>query len=185
MSLTRLSVSDASAHTLAGIEALGGEPVALGDALGRVLARDVRSPVTLPPWDNASMDGFAVHAADVRGASADRQVRLRVTGTIAAGAGSDRAVQRGEAVRIMTGAPVPPGADSVVRVEDTTVDGDEVHVRDDRDAGANIRLAGEDVQDGAIVIRAGTTIQPAHIGVLSSVGCASPEVDRSQAASTS
>ena len=178
MSLTRLSVAEASAHTLAGVAALGDEPVALRDALGRVLARDVRSPVTLPPWDNASMDGFALHAGDVRGATAARPVRLRVSGTIAAGSTSERAVERGEAVRIMTGAPVPPGADSVVRVEDTLVTGDDVEIRDDRDAGANIRFAGEDVRVDAIVIRAGTTIHAAHVGVLSSVGCAEPLVRR-------
>jgi molybdopterin molybdotransferase len=178
VSLTRLSVADASAHTLAGVSPLGSEAVALADSLGRVLAHDVRSPVTLPPWDNSSMDGFAVHAADVRGASAERPVRLRVIGTVAAGATSERPVERGEAVRIMTGAPVPPGADSVVRVEDTATDGADVELRDDRDAGANIRHAGEDVREGAIVLRAGTTIQAAHVGVLSSVGCAVPEVYR-------
>ena len=178
MSLTRLSVAEASAHTLAGVTALAAEAVALRDALGRVLARDVISPVTLPPWDNSSMDGFAVHADDVRGATDAAPVRLRVIGTIAAGMRSERPVARGEAMRIMTGAPVPPGADSVVRVEDTTSSTDEVEVRDDRDARANIRVAGEDVREGAMVMRAGTTIMAAHVGVLSSVGCDRPAVHR-------
>ena len=178
MSLTRLSVADASAHTLAGLTPLGAEQVALRESLGRVLAREVVSPVSLPPWDNASMDGFAVIAEDVRGASVDSPVRLRVVETIAAGARSTRTLARGEAARIMTGAPVPAGADSVVRVEDTDVRGDDVQIRDDRDASSNIRLAGEDVRAGATVMRAGTSIGAAQVGVLSSVGCTMPWVHR-------
>ena len=146
MSLTRLSVAEASEHMLAGVAPLGEEPVDLPAALGRVLARDVTSPVSLPPWDNASMDGFAVHAADIRGASADSPVRLPVIDTVAAGRRGRVTLRAGVAVRIMTGAPVPWGADSVVRVEDTGGSADLVEVRDDRDAGANIRLAGEDVR---------------------------------------
>jgi molybdopterin molybdotransferase len=178
VSLTRLSVAEASAHTLAGLAPLGSEPVALHGSLGRVLAQDVVSPVTLPPWDNSSMDGFAVRAQDVRGASAAAPVRLRVVGTIAAGASGERAVAEGEAVRIMTGAPIPRGADTVIRVEDTTSSDDEVEIRDDRDAGANVRFAGEDVREGATVLRAGTPISAAQVGVLSAVGCARPLVHR-------
>lgn len=178
MSLTRLSVAEASAHTLAGIGPLGHEVVALRDSLGRVLAQDVVSPVTLPPWDNSSMDGFAVRAADVRGASAAAPVRLRVVGTIAAGARGDRPVGAGEAVRIMTGAPVPSGADSVIRVEDTASSGDDVEIRDDRDASSNIRAAGEDVRESATVVQAGTSITAAHVGVLAAVGCDRPLVHR-------
>ncbi|HKH93297.1 MAG TPA: gephyrin-like molybdotransferase Glp [Gemmatimonadaceae bacterium] len=178
MSLTRLSVAEASAHMLAGVAPLDEEPVDLPAALGRVLARDVTSPVSLPPWDNASMDGFAVHAADIRGASADSPVRLPVIDTVAAGSRGRVTLRAGVAVRIMTGAPVPWGADSVVRVEDTGGSADLVEVRDDRDAGTNIRLAGEDVRAGAVVMRAGTLLGAAHIGVLASVGCAKPLVRR-------
>lgn len=178
MTLSRLGVSEASALILGGARPVGAEPVPLGDARGRVLAEDVVSPVWLPPWDNASMDGYAAHAVDVRGATAERPVRLRVTETIAAGHRSERAVQRGEAARIMTGAPVPTGADSVIRVEDTDATGDVVHVRDDRDAGRNIRSRGEDVRAGATVLTAGTELRAAHIGVLASVGCAEPRVHR-------
>jgi molybdopterin molybdotransferase len=163
---------------LAGVRALDDEPVALSDALGRVLARDVVSPVSLPLWDNASMDGFAVRSADVRGASTAAPVRLRVVETIAAGARGTRVVGPGEAARIMTGAPVPEGADSVVRVEDTSTSADGVEIRDDRDAGANVRAAGEDVRAGALVVRAGTVLGAAHVGVLASVGCARPSVHR-------
>jgi molybdopterin molybdotransferase len=178
VSLTRLSVGEASAHMLAGVRALGDEAIDLRDALGRVLARDVVSPVSLPLWDNASMDGFAVRAADVAGASAAAPVRLRVVETIAAGRRGTRTVGPGEAARIMTGAPIPEGANCVVRVEDTSTSADVVEIRDDRDAGANVRAAGEDVRSGAVVARAGTTLGAAHVGVLASVGCARPMVHR-------
>jgi len=178
VSLTRLSVAEASAHMLAGIMPLGEESVELHAALRRVLAREVTSPVSLPPWNNASMDGFAVRAADIRGASADSPVRLRVLETVAAGRQGTHTVAEGAAVRIMTGAPVPAGADSVVRVEDTTGGPDLVEIRDDRDAGANIRMAGEDVRAGAVVMRTGTVLGAAHVGVLASVGCAKPIVRR-------
>ena len=178
MSVTRLSAAEASAHVLADLAPLGDEAVELREALGRVLARDVESPVSLPPWDNASMDGFAVHARDVRGASASQPVRLRVVATIAAGTVATRALEPGTAMRIMTGAPVPRGADTVIRVEDTSTTGDVVEVRDDRDAVSNVRLAGEDVRAGAVVMRAGTMLGAAQIGVLSSVGCVRPRVHR-------
>ncbi|MES2179700.1 MAG: gephyrin-like molybdotransferase Glp [Gemmatimonadota bacterium] len=178
MTVTRLDVKDASAHILSGVRALDGEDTTLDVALGRILARDVSSPVSLPPHDNASMDGFAAHADDVRGASAERPVRLTVVGTIAAGAPHTLAVGRGEAVRIMTGAFVPAGVDSVIRVEDTDAGEHDVSVFDDRDAARNIRPRGEDVRAGDIVMRAGTPIGAAHIGVLASVGCARPLVHR-------
>lgn len=180
MTVTRLGVAEASRHMLAGVEPLAHEEVPLDRALGRVLARDVVSAVTLPLWDNASMDGFAVRRADVSGASAERPVRLRVVETIAAGRRGTRAVAVGEAARIMTGAPMPSGADSVVRVEDTDggVDGEIVSVRDDRDAGRNVRARGEDVRADSVVLAAGTAITAAHVGVLSSVGCAAPLVYR-------
>ena len=176
MAVTRLDVAEASAHMLAGVGPLRTEEVSLRDALGRVLARDVTAPVSLPPWDNASMDGYAVHAADVRGATSNAPIRLRVVETIAAGAFATRAVARGEAARIMTGAPVPSGADTVVRVEDTDGGSEVVTIRDDRDAGRNVRSCGEDVRADSVVMRAGTSIGPAHVGVLASVGCASPAV---------
>lgn len=178
MTVTRLSVGEASRHMLADIAALGAEPVPLHDALGRVLAADVVSPVSLPPWDNASMDGFAVRAADVAGASAERPRELRVVETIAAGQRGTRIVGAGEAARIMTGAPVPDGADSVVRVEDTDAGAGRVAIRDGRDAGRNIRRRGEDVRAGVRVLSAGTAIGAAHAGVLASVGCGEPLVHR-------
>ena len=176
VTVTRLSVQEASAHMLADVAPLASEAVEVEASLGRVLSEDVVSPVSLPPRNNASMDGFAVHADDVREASAERPVSLAVIGTIAAGGAQTRRVERGEAVRIMTGAYVPEGADSVVRVEDTVPGGDVVLVRDARDAGHNIRMRGEDVRASAVVMRAGTAIGAAHVGVLTSVGCRFPSV---------
>ena len=178
MTLTRLGVAEASAIILAGARALDAEPVPLDAAFGRVLAEDVTSPVSLPPWDNASMDGYAVRASDVRGATEMQPARLRVAGTIAAGQRPSQRVEPHSALRIMTGAPVPDGADSVIRVEDTDGGTTDVLIRDDRDATRNIRQRGEDVQAGTMVLPAGTTLAAAQIGVLASVGCAKPLAHR-------
>ncbi|HEU4700484.1 MAG TPA: gephyrin-like molybdotransferase Glp [Gemmatimonadales bacterium] len=162
--------------------------VPLDAALGSVLAESVASPLDVPPWTNSSMDGFAARAADVRGASAARPVRLRVVETIAAGRFPARAIGPGECARVFTGAPVPAGADTVVRQEDTAApdepgrgdpgDGEAVLVLDDRDAGANLRRAGEDVRRGDLVLAAGTPLGAAHLGVLASLAVAHPLVYR-------
>jgi molybdopterin molybdotransferase len=172
------TVAEAAAEILAAIRVLETERVPLRQALGRVLARDVTSPVALPPWDNASMDGYAVRATDVAGASRDRPASLAVIGTIAAGGRSDRPVGPGQAYRIMTGAPLPRSADGVVRVEDTDGGLERVAVFDDRDAGRNVRPRGEDLAAGAMAVPGGTRLGPAHLGVLASVGCADVEVGR-------
>src|SRR5918999_1704201 len=117
--LTGVTVPEASARILAEIRPLPAVRVPLREALGLVLASDVSAPVTLPPWDNASMDGYAVRGVDVAGATLEHPIVLRVIDTVPAGGRTTRAVGPGEAIRIMTGAPVPEGADSVIRVEDT------------------------------------------------------------------
>ncbi|CAN5901660.1 molybdopterin molybdotransferase MoeA [soil metagenome] len=178
VTVTRLGVLEASTHMLAGVRPLESEAIPLEQAAGRVLARDVVSTVFLPPHDNASMDGFAARSDDVRGSTSERPSRLRVIGTIAAGSSPTRALVRGEAARIMTGAYVPAGADCVIRVEDTTANADGISVLDDRDAGRNIRRRGEDVRAEQVVMRTGTAIAAPHIGVLASVGCAEPLVYR-------
>lgn len=178
MTVTRLDVLEASAHMLAGVVPLGVETVSLAHARGRILAEAVSSPVFLPPRDNASMDGFAVLAMDIAGANSEAPARLRIIETIAAGSPPQRAVASGQASRIMTGAYVPDGADTVVRVEDTRADGDDMLVVDSRDARRNIRLRGEDVRAGQAVAEAGTMIGAPLIGVLASVGCAEPRVYR-------
>ena len=172
------TVQQASDRILAAIRPLSVESIALRDALGRVLAEDVYSPIEHPPWDNSSMDGYAVRAADVHHASAQTPVTLRVIETVRAGQLPSSEVAPGTAIRIMTGAPIPRGADSVVRVEDSDGGELQVAIRDGRDAGRNIRPRGEDLQIGALAVARGTVLGPAQIGVLASVGCATIQVHR-------
>ncbi|HUX34679.1 MAG TPA: gephyrin-like molybdotransferase Glp [Gemmatimonadaceae bacterium] len=176
--MTARTASQAAAEIVAAMRPLSAEAVPLREALGRVLTGDVTSPVDLPPWHNASMDGYAVRADDVRGASSAHPVMLAVVGTIAAGARGDRPVAPGQAYRIMTGAPLPDGADGVIRVEDTDGGVERVAVVDDRDAGRNVRPRGEDLAAGALAVARGTRLGPAHLGVLASVGRGTVDVSR-------
>jgi molybdopterin molybdotransferase len=171
-------VAQACELILRDVAALDSESISVRDALGRVLAEDVLSPLALPPWDNASMDGYAVRAADVSGAAATNPVVLPVVATVAAGSSTARHLVAGEAIRIMTGAPVPTGADSVIRVEDT--DGGETTVRvlADRDAMRNIRPRGEDLAKDDVAVARGVELNPGAIGLLASVGRATVRVHR-------
>jgi molybdopterin molybdotransferase len=173
-----LSVAEASARILAAISALPAESVALDDALGRVLAADVRSTVTLPPWDNSSMDGYAVRAADIAFATESNPVTLPVLETVRAGQRASQSVAPRTAIRIMTGAPIPDGANTVIRVEDTDAGEKWVAIRDARDAGRNVRPRGEDLRAGDVALPRGTVVGAAHLGVLASVGCALVPVHR-------
>ena len=173
-----LSVPEASARILEHIQTLSPVRVPLLDALGHVLATPIISPLTLPPWDNSAMDGYAVNGDDVVDAAADRPARLTVTETVAAGGFASRGIERGEAVRIMTGAPLPDGADTVIRVEDTDGGLETVVIRDARDTRRNIRFRGEEMRVGDEVLPAGTPLGAAQIGVLASVGHASVDVFR-------
>ena len=173
-----LDIAAATARILSAMHTVGDEEIAVSNGAGRVLARDVRSDIALPPWDNSGMDGYAVRAADIAGASADAPAALRVTGTIAAGGRTAEALGAGEAIRIMTGAPVPKSADSVVRVEDTDGGMTTVRVRSARDAGRNIRPRGEDVVPGDVVAVAGTRINGSLLALLAAVGCARLSVAR-------
>lgn len=158
------------------------EQVPLEAALGRALAHDITSRIALPPWDNAGMDGYALQRADVLGASSSSPRSLPVIGTSMAGADPTALpwVQQGTAIRIMTGAPMPPGADAVVRVEDT--DGGEtmVLVRSDRDVQGrgNVRPRGEDIAANAVLFTRGTSLRAAHLGALASIGVATVPVFR-------
>jgi molybdopterin molybdotransferase len=165
-----ISVEEASARILAEVRQLEPEHVPLEKSLRRVCAEDVVATVTMPPWSNASMDGYAVRSADISPVLAGNPVTLRVVATIAAGAFAPRALKRGEAMRIMTGAPVPEGADSVVRQEDTDGGSERVEIRDGRDVWKNIRGAGEDYQRGDTLAKRGAPIRPALLGVLASTG---------------
>ena len=173
-----LDVAEASERILARLGTCGTERVRLGDALGRILARDVVSPVSLPPWPNSAMDGYAARAEDVRGATSGRPVRLTVTESIAAGTFASRPVRRGEAARIMTGAPLPEGADSVIRVEDTDDGESTVEIRSDRDAERNVRPRAEDVGEGDTVLRAHIALGPSALAMLAAIGCAEVDVTR-------
>ena len=173
-----LSVAEASARILEDIGPLPAERVPVLDALGRVLAESVRAPMTLPAWDNSAMDGYAVRAVDIDAATPDNPVRLRVLETVAAGAFPTHRVSDGEAIRIMTGAPLPDGADTVVRVEDTDAGTTDVLVRDSRDARRNIRPRGEDFREGDALMDPGAVLGPAQLGVLASVGRSAVEVYR-------
>ena len=174
-----LGIADALSVMLEVVSETGTEHVPLAEALGRTLAEPIVSPIDQPPWDNSGMDGFAVHAEDVRGATPESPVTLRVVEEIRAGDLPQRALAPGEAARIMTGAPIPPGADSVIRIEHTTPAGStSVAVLRDADALRNIRARGEDVRAGNNVFAAGTLLGPAQIGVLAMIGHASPLVAR-------
>ena len=173
-----LSVQEAVERGLAAVAPLEAEEVDVEQALGRVLADDVTSPIDQPPWDNSAMDGYAVRGEDIRSASADHPVRLEVVDDIPAGGFPARAVGPGTASRIMTGAPVPDGADSVVRVEHTDAGEHVVIVSRSGDAGRNIRLRGEDLGRGDLAIERGSIVRPATMGVLATVGVARPVVTR-------
>ena len=172
------SVQEASGRILAAIHPLGTETIRLRDALGRVLANDARSPIEHPPWDNSSMDGYAVHAADAANASKSSPVVLPVAETVRAGQRPSAPLRAGTAVRVMTGAPVPDGTDTVIRVEDTDGGETRVEIRDARDAGRNVRPRGEDLKVGDVAVAGGRVVGPAQLGVLASIGCAMVDVFR-------
>ena len=173
-----LRVEEASERILADIRALDSGPVPLRKALGRVCAEEIRATVTMPPWSNSSMDGYAVRSADITPVMKGEPVTLRVVGTIAAGELPEKPLKRGQAMRIMTGAPIPGGADSVIRKEDTDGGTQKVVIRESRDVWKNIRQAGEDYQRGDVLAKRGTPVRPALIGVLASSGVETVQVFR-------
>ena len=168
-----VTVEAALAAMLDAVAPLGVETVPLLEAAGRVLGAAAIAPIDIPPWDNSAMDGFAARAADVAGASEAAPMRLRLAGAIPAGGFPDQPLARGTVIKIMTGAPVPPGADSVVRIEHTRAlpDGT-IEVHSEADSGGNIRPRGEDMHAGETVMGPGTLLRPQEIGVLASMGAA-------------
>ncbi len=152
-----------------------GHPVRLPlvDCLGLVLCEDVSSQVDLPPFDNSAMDGYAVRAADVRAATASDEstaVTLPVVAEVAAGGVADRELGPGEAIRIMTGAMMPPGADAIVKVEDTDGGTERVLVRTGVPAGTSVRPAGQDVRADQVVLTAGAVIDARRMALLAATG---------------
>jgi len=161
-----LSVIEASRRILERVVRLDGEEVALGQAAGRILAAPVRAERPLPPWDNSAMDGFAVRAADLAAAP----VELPIVGSIAAGSRLGRSLSPGAVVRIMTGAPMPAGADAVVIREVVDDRGDAARFTAPVAAGEHVRRAGEDVAPGSEAIPAGAALGPGEIGLLAALG---------------
>jgi len=183
-----IPVEEARDRILASFSRLEVEQRAPLDALGQVLAADVVAPFDIPPLDNTGMDGYAVRAADTAGASQASPVELRVVADLAAGYVLETPVGPGEAVRIMTGAPVPPGADAVVPFEETGDPGRAlaetprrgatVRVLKEAQVAANLRFRGEDVRQGRTVLEAGRVIRASEVGVLASIGLTTVPVVR-------
>ena len=191
-----LSVEEARRGVLDAIDGpVGTETIPTADGLGRVLAAPVVAAVSLPPWDNSAMDGYAVHAADTSGATEDQPVRLNVTGDVPAGRAATETVQHGAAFRIATGAPVPAGADAVVQVESTRpLDADGRSGERGRDAGGPlptailvhqavklgdaIRARGSDLEAGSTLLEPGRRLRPSAIALAAGAGVARLEVHR-------
>jgi len=161
-----LPLAEAQKIALAGVQPLAPLATRIDDALGLVAAEDVVAPDNVPPFENSAMDGYALRAEDTSTAP----VELEVVGLVAAGSPPEGEVGHGQAVQIMTGGPVPAGATGIAIVERTERAGDRVRILDPIEIGAHLRGAGSDIKKGAVVVRAGTFLTPAHIGVLASIG---------------
>ncbi len=177
-----ISVEEALGTVLDAVHVLEGRRQPLLESLGQVLAEDIRAGFDVPPLDNSAMDGYAVRYADVSAASLENPVTLKVIDTVAAGAVSKQTVTEGTTARIMTGAPLPAGADTVVPFEETDETargqaGDSIGIHR-ASQSANVRRAGEDIARGSLVMTAGTRLGPAQVGVLASLGHAEVNVIR-------
>lgn len=159
-----ISIEEAQNLILQHITILGDHAVPLIEGLGRVASEDILAPWDIPSVDNSAMDGYVFSHAALQGN------RLRVTGFLPAGAERSVPVLEGEAVKIMTGAPIPPGCDTVVPIEDVEVDGEEILLTRDVKAGAHVRKRGDDVRSGERTVAAGTILRPQEIGMLVSLG---------------
>lgn len=165
-----MPLEEAQAKVNRDLSVLPTAEVAVAEAMGLVLGDTVVAGEAIPPFANTAMDGFAVRAADTIGATKELPVSLPVVGTIAAGSVAARPLEAGEAMRIMTGAPVPPGCDAIIMVELTRPNGFDVDVMAEVPVGNHVRPAGDDIQKGTEILHPGTVIGPAHLGVLASLG---------------
>jgi len=168
------SLEAARSEVLHTVPVLDPAPVSIWEAAGRVLASDVIAEENVPPFQNSAMDGYAVLAHDV----SEPGAVLEVIGDLAAGFVAGSRVGRGQALKIMTGAPMPEGADTVVRIEDTDGGSEQVTVGPVVAVGTSVRAAGGDVAAGSLVFEAGTRLTPMHVGVLATIGFSSPLVSR-------
>jgi molybdenum cofactor synthesis domain-containing protein len=165
-----ISLEEARMRINRDVTVLPAVDVPIASARDMVLAETVTAAEAIPPFANTAMDGFALRAADTKGATKDAPVTLPVAATIPAGGVAPRALGPGEAMRIMTGAPMPEGADAVIMVELTRPAGFDVLVLDEVPAGNHVRAAGDDIQAGTEVFHPGTVLSPGHLGVLASIG---------------
>ena len=190
------SVEDAKRIILEHAIPLGAEQVPLRDAVGRVLAQDLTASTPLPPFDNSAMDGYALRASDTATAASEQPVILQVVGEVAAGHVFDRVLGSGEAVKIMTGAAVPAGADSVVMLEDARLRsdghqgqaecrtraasgrGEQVEIFHPVAPGSHVRSAGEDIKAGEMALKTGTILHVQHLGLLAGLGYGAVAVSR-------
>ena len=181
-----IPIEEALEKILSYVDVLQQEEKPILDIMGQVLCEDVYSDINVPPLDNSAMDGYAVQSASTAGAVQSSPAILKVTGEVAAGSISDRVVEPGTAIRIMTGAPIPTGADTVVQFENTDEETrsssgrllDEIGVLHETPADLNIRRAGEDIKKGDLVLKKGIVIRPQEVGLLASLGRASVKVIR-------
>jgi molybdopterin molybdotransferase len=164
-----IPVEEAIQVIMKSIQILGLEKVDILSSLGRILGEDIYAPYHIPHWDNSAMDGYAVIHKDIGYASSENPAKLKVVEDLPAGYTSKNKLERGEAIRIMTGAPIPEGSDTVVMVEDTQREGNQVKIFKAISRGENIRKAGEDVRKGTLVMPSGSIIRPAEIGMLASL----------------
>ena len=165
-----ISFEEALKNILSRIQPLGYEKVPLLESLERIIGEDICAKRDIPPLDNSAMDGYALKFEDIEGASTDHPVRLRVIEDLPAGFVSKKTIVKGQAIRIMTGAPIPRGADTVIPVEETRKEDRSALILKTASLGENIRRAGEDVKKGHRVISEGDMIRPAEVGMLASVG---------------
>lgn len=165
-----ISVEEAQKIILAEIRRMGTERVLLSNTLGRVLSEDLLSALDHPPWDTSAMDGYAVRWNDTAGASRTAPRFLKIIEEIPAGILPQKKVQPGEASKIMTGAPLPEGADAVVKVEETERSGDQVRIFEAADNGDFIRKKGEAIRTGDLILKKGIRIRPADIAMMASIG---------------
>ncbi len=165
-----ITVDEALNKILSNIHPLGSEKVSILEALGRVIAEDSYAHRNIPPLDNSAMDGYALRFEDIQEASQEYPVRLEVIEDLPAGFISKKKLERGKAIRIMTGAPIPEGADTVIPVEETKKEDGSVLIFKAAGLGENIRRSGEDVKKGDRVISRGDRVRPAEVGMLASVG---------------
>ncbi|HVP78043.1 MAG TPA: gephyrin-like molybdotransferase Glp [Thermodesulfobacteriota bacterium] len=170
MKFLMISFEKALDNILSRIQPLGLEKVVLLESLGKIIGEDIYAKRDIPPLDNSAMDGYAVKFEDVRESSKDHPTRLTVIEDLPAGSVSKKTVGKGQAIRIMTGAPIPKGADTVVPVEETKKEDGSAFILKGTSSGENIRRAGEDVKEGDRVISKGDMIRPAEVGMLASVG---------------